>query len=1232
MLGVHELHRGGDKALLGRRVALDGVEERLDARDDAYGGVVLVHLYLQVGLVAHLLAEEVAHHGVGAAAVVGEVHGEEARVAPHELGARDDVLGEGPVEARVVHGDVERVGVQVAHREHLAAALDKGARDAGVEDGVLEVVVARHEHDGPLAGLERSQQLVAVVLEHLGELHHREAALEHGAGRLLPGEAQALAYLEQRVGDGVLAVVHLELRADELDAASLEVELQGGELGPHLHVRAGVVVLDGGLHVPDGVDARHEDVVDPGLHQLHHVAVEQLEGEARLALRRALAGAHGLLVGLAGEQHVEAERLEERVGHGEELVHHEGARDADRLLARLDLAGVALLVGGLGAREVGEVALHLPGAHLGAGLARARQVEALEGGLQAVLGLEVLEGEQGRAEGARHGEVRVGRDAIAVELLEGGHERGVVAHAALEHDALAHRLGAHHLVQVVAHHRLAQSRRHLGLRGAGGKGRVDGRLHEHRAALAQVNRGLSREGKRAVLRQGDGETRRLLLDEGAGACSADLVHLEVHNAAVAHAHVLGVLAAYLEDGLHLRVGRHGAARLAGYLVAHDVGPHELADHRAARARRCGGRHAHGPAQACLEAREALLHGGLGVAARAQVLRVEQAPLKVYQHEVRAGRAHVDAESAGCDARLVARPCVAGQALEAQAAVERLGREGLQEREALGGGCGHGARGRLAGRAVGDARARLTARAVRTAHARGVRRTRAALPARDLRRAHLTGPRARQRRAQLSQRLRAAGRKLGGTLGGVGRLQGAAHGAEELEALAHEQLALGQAEHLAGGAHHARVLKHAAAQGHRRAHGQRPHDGGLVGLHHRVAQALEDVLHGHALLLAVDDVGLCEHRAAPREARDARGAGHEVGVLLKRKAQAHHLVFEEGARAGRAAIVHGELRHALVEPRDIAGRLGADLDYGARRGGQKARAARHGGHVSQDRQGLPARPPLAGALSQAVSHERGARAAGRPGRAPRKPQAIVEPAQQRAERPRGGARMGQPLGVNDLAGLAQSRDLHRRGPDIYSQVVHAHLSIVPCLKSRGAGPAPRSPCARAVRALGPRRPSALILPTPSAARRQATSRLQPPWPGRPPSAPPRPRPRRARRPRPCTPRARPRTHRGRAPAPPPRRRTSRGRRWGCPARTGSPSPPERRSAAARRRTPRAWSCSRRSSRAPPMHGRPAGPPGLSSRRPEGARRPARAWPRARSYRPCGAARSRSPCGAWRRPGR
>ncbi len=72
------------------------------------------------------------------------------------------------------------------------------------------------------------------------------------------------------------------------------------------------------------------------VHQLHRIA--------RLALGARLRQAHRFLVGGVGEHDVEAELLEERVGHGKQLVQHERARDADGFLFRVAHGVVAFQV------------------------------------------------------------------------------------------------------------------------------------------------------------------------------------------------------------------------------------------------------------------------------------------------------------------------------------------------------------------------------------------------------------------------------------------------------------------------------------------------------------------------------------------------------------------------------------------------------------------------------------------------------------------------------------------------------------------------------------------------------------------------------------------------------------------------------------------------------------------------------------------------------------------------
>ena len=425
--------------------------------------------------------------------------------------------------------------------------------------------------------------------------------------------------------------------------------------------------------------------------------MHELDRVARLALGAGLRQAHRLLVGGVGEHDVEAELGEEGVRHGEQLVQHERARDADGLLLRVAHGVVAFQVhlvdlveecavgrdlGGIDAGRLARFAAEVPtlevtGCDGLSAIASTRRCgramhpafafsftgmaqrpmpacftrirgtwhnladfcqtcdgrtliciytvlhrfgHAGWGALQHALRL----GRQQRgAHRARHREPGTHRQILARIRAKRRDDGGVVRHAALQHDALADRLGPHHLVQVVAHDRQAQARSHLGLGRALRQGGVDGRLHEHRAALAQVDGAFCRKRQRAVIGKRDAQPPGLLLDEAAGAGRAHLVHLEVGHLAVRQTDVLGILPADFEHGIDLRVGLGRAARLRRDLVAHGVGADEVADHGAPAARAAGRHHVRLISHAFGKRGKPIAHRLLGVAARAQVLRVEQ---------------------------------------------------------------------------------------------------------------------------------------------------------------------------------------------------------------------------------------------------------------------------------------------------------------------------------------------------------------------------------------------------------------------------------------------------------------------------------------------------------------------------------------------------------------------------------------------------------------------------------
>ena len=204
---------------------------------------------------------------------------------------------------------------------------------------------------------------------------------------------------------------------------------------------------------------------------------------------------------------------------------------------------------------------------------------------------------------------------------------------------------------------------------------------------------------------------------------------------------------------------------------------------------------------------------------------------------------------------------------------------------------------------------------------------------------------------------------------------------------------------------------------------------------------------------MDDVGFREHRAATRQARHARGARHQLGVAVERQPQALHLVFEEASRAGRAALVHGELRRGAVgEARHEHARLRAHLDDAPGTGSDRAHAAHERRHVfehaSARQQGGYHVGTAAGGEKAAarIKRKRGvvgcAHAA--TSRAIVGRQLIQHPAQARQRRALVRAATHREHGTRSV----HRHQLHRRSTDIDTNVVHAS----PLLQRRHPYPA------------------------------------------------------------------------------------------------------------------------------------------------------------------------------------
>ena len=617
--------------------------------------------------------------------------------------------------------------------------------------------------------------------------------------------------------------------------------------------------------------------------------VDELHGIAGLTARVLLCQADLLLGGIGREQHVVAQAGEVGVGEREQAVQHEAARDAHGLLGRVDLARVALekeLLGLFVERtvECDCVLVHAAPRGCRAGKIEPLERRELETRLRGGIG-----GHEGRPHRTRDGEVGRHRERVRVERPERLHDRGVVGDAALQHDMRPHALAAHHAVQVVAHDGEGKAGGYVALGGTGGEGRTNGALHEDRATLAQIDRCFARKRERSVLGERYGETSGLLLDKAARSGSANLVHLKVGDLPAGERDELGILSADLEDGVDLRVGMCRAGSLAGDLVHHGVGAHELADEAAAGARRGHGADLHLGTQAGGQRCQPLAHGTARVVASAQVLGIEHAATGVEEDQVRRGRPYVDSQKhRDAAGQGVALPILARQHGEALAGTAPAVRQRCQT-------------GQLA---------RLEARVVEHT-AQGIEGRRPAARRRELR--------GMERRARCLE--------------------------EEVPLACNEPI-FAQLEDLAHGSHHAGVQQHPARERHGRLHGQAAHDERLVALHHGVAEAEQNVLHGDALLLAVDDVRLGKDGAASRDAWNlmSLGAPHKCREVLDPEPQAGHLVLEERAGTRGAALVHGELGHRRREPADEVGVLTADLDDRAGLRRQDLCAGGNGRHV------------------------------------------------------------------------------------------------------------------------------------------------------------------------------------------------------------------------------------------------------------------------------------------------
>ena len=489
-------------------------------------------------------------------------------------------------------------------------------------------------------------------------------------------------------------------------------------------------------------------------------------------------------------------------------------------------------------------------------------------------------GEQGRAVGA-HAAGDVGADGrAAAELLEGA-QRGV-AHegSALDHDLPADGLGVAHLddlEQRVLDDRVGQARGDVAHGGALLLGLLHAAVHEHGAAAAEVHGGLGAHGRGGELAHVHAHGVGEALDERAAAARAGLVEHDRLDDAAAHAQALHVLAADVEDELHVGHEGLGAAEVGHGLDLAGVGLEGLDEQGLAVA---GGGHVadgHALGKSVVEVVHDDAGGAEHVAVVVAVPGAQELAVLAHHGRLHSRGAGVDADE---HAAAVALEAALGHHLGTVAGPELLQGplRGEERGEALDLGALGGAEGVEGGDDVveGDELVALTG-------------------------------------------------------------HGGAGGHEEVGVLGHHAVLLVEVEGLVEAlAKLGEVLQRAAEEGHVAADGvaagQARH--GLVG--HRLEDGGGDVGRRGALVEQGLDVGLGEDAAAARDGVDVRGLARQLveagGVGVE---QRRHLV-DERSRAAGAGAVHA-LLDAVVEVDDL-GVLAAELDGAVGLGNERLHGA------------------------------------------------------------------------------------------------------------------------------------------------------------------------------------------------------------------------------------------------------------------------------------------------------
>ena len=173
-------------------------------------------------------------------------------------------------------------------------------------------------------------------------------------------------------------------------------------------------------------------------------------------------------------------------------------------------------------------------------------------------------------------------------------------------------------------------------------------LGEHGAAGGDVGRLGGSERDVAELLHLHAQAVRLRRQKRAGARGAQGVHGVVHRDAVGHADDLGILAADLQNGAHVRVQMSGAHGMGGDLVLDHGSPQHGAHEPARAARRAGADDVHPRAfHLALQLAHDVLRRLGRVALGPQIRTRDDGAVLVDDHALRGNGADVDAEIALC---------------------------------------------------------------------------------------------------------------------------------------------------------------------------------------------------------------------------------------------------------------------------------------------------------------------------------------------------------------------------------------------------------------------------------------------------------------------------------------------------------------------------------------------------------------------------------------------------------